>query len=487
MNNTIPVLVKDINKNITTMKKLFNQDESMNIRFIENPDLDLAIMYCSPMVNQIVITKAIIKPLTSLRIVGEFSIEEVIKKTINMGEIKITSDVSKIIEAVTYGLTIIFMGNLAEVAIINTIEQSVRAVAEPSGEKILTGPRDGFTESLEVNISLVRQRIRNNHLKIQYFTLGEITKTRCCYCFLDGVANKNLIKKLKKRMEKVVIDGVIDTNYISEMIKDSKYSIFRTTGTTERPDVISARVLEGRIAIFMDGTPSVLTVPYLFIENFQSNEDYYVNYYYATFSRLLRILGFSLSIFVPAFYISITAFHHEMLPTPLLINIANERNSVPLPASIECFILLIVFDILKEASMRMPANVGQALSIVGALVIGQSAVEAKLIAAPMVIVVAISAISELLVPKLHPSLVFIRLSILILSSMLGLYGLAIGFSALAVHIVSLKSLGVPCAIPGAVLKYKSSNDILIRFPWFILAKERRNKFHEKLNGKDVAR
>ena len=229
---------------------------------------------------------------------------------------------------------------------------------------------------------------------------------------------------------------------------------------------MAAKLLEGRIAIFLDGTPVVLTVPYLFIENFQNSEDYYLNFFYTSFSRVLRILGFFLTVTVPGFYIAIVAFHHEMLPTPLLINIASERTGVPLPASAEAFIMLIVFDILRETGVRMPSNIGQALSIVGALVIGQAAVEARLVAAPMIIIVGITGITGLLVPRMNAPIIFVRIFILIGASVFGLFGMMLTLCTLFIHMLNLDSFGVSQLTPSGKLQFQQIKDMAIRAPWW---------------------
>jgi spore germination protein KA len=207
-------------------------------------------------------------------------------------------------------------------------------------------------------------------------------------------------------------------------------------------------------------------VPYIFIENFQANEDYYLSFYYTTFSRMLRMLGFFMTISVPGLYIAIVAFQKEMMPSPLLISITAARSSVPLPAAVEAFVMLITFDILRETGVRMPSNIGQALSIVGALVIGQSAVEAKLVAAPMIIVIAITGITNLLVPKLNAPVIYIRLFILLLSSMFGFFGFTMALSLILIHLISLTSFGVPSLTLDGDLRMNRVKDIAVRAPWW---------------------
>lgn len=404
-----------------------------------------------------------------------------------INDTKTTNQFKEIIAAITYGDTILFAEGAAEALILSTKNFQTRSITEPEAEKILSGPREGFTESLMINLSMVKRKLRTNELKMKFQTLGQRTGTQVCVCYIDSIVNKNILKELNRRLSRIDIDGVLDTNYITELIRENRASPFRATGYTERPDVIVGKLLEGRIAIFLDGTPAVLTVPYLFIENFQSSEDYYLSYFYTSFSRILRILGFLLTIIVPGLYITIVAYHQEMLPTALLVNIASERQSVPLPAGVEAFIMMIVFDILRETGIRMPSNVGQALSIVGALVIGQAAVTAKLVAAPMIIVVALTGITSLLVPKLNSPIIFVRIILFGLSCALGYFGLAIGLSILLVHLLNLQSLGIPQLTPTGKLQFQDLKDIAIRAPWWSMITRRKNIAQDRVRMKEHKR
>jgi spore germination protein KA len=284
-------------------------------------------------------------------------------------------------------------------------------------------------------------------------------------CYLENIVNRKLLRELYRRLDTIDIDGILDSNYISEHIAERSVLGFITCGYTERPDIVVAKLLEGRIAVVVDGTPQVLTLPYLFIENFQSNEDYYLDYLYASFSRMLRIISFLLTVTVPAIYVAIESFHHEILPTALMIGITNERQSVPLTAALEAIVMLLVFDFLREAGIRMPSSVGQALSVVGGLVIGQAAVEAKLVASPMIIVVAFTGITCLLIPKMTVSSLIGRYGCLLLAAGFGIVGVAVGLSILAIHILNLQSFGVPSLLPVDQLQYQDVKDLFTRAPW----------------------
>lgn len=470
-NKTTNVLSSSLEKNIAEVKNIFVDDATIGMRWITNCH-NSALQYCivqnDGLVNAAIINENIIKPLILSKVSlnrGQ-QIDTLIHQVISINQIKKTNQWQEIVEAVTYGDTILFVDGESEALLLNSKGFNTRAIAEPSGERILSGPREGFCEALMINLSMVKRRIRNSELKMKFQSFGVRTRTRVCICYIDSVVNKKVLEELYRRLETIDIDGVLDSNYITEFIRDSRLSPFPTTGYTERPDVVVGKLLEGRIALFVDGSPVVLTLPYLFIENFQSNEDYYLSYYYTSFERILRIIGFILAITVPAFYLVIVAFNQEVLPTTLLTNIVRERTGVPLPAVMEAIVMLILFDILKETGIRLPTGIGQALSIVGALVVGQSAVSAKLVAAPMLIVVAITAITGLLVPKLNAPIIYIRTMLIALSSTLGLLGFIAGISIITTHLLNLHSFGIPQMVSMDDLKYQEVKDTFVRGPWW---------------------
>ena len=466
-------LSRSMKSNVEIIKKLFTDVDILIVRYFQNrhdKNLKYCIVYCDGVVNFETINENIMKPLMLSDAAGGHPdghlADDLIENVVFVNEIKKTKEMKEIVESVTYGDTILFVEGSEEAVILNTKGFTTRSMDEPENEKILSGPREGFNESLLQNLSMVRRKVRTNELKMKFTTMGRITRTKACICYIDKIVNKNILKELYRRLELIDIDGVLDTNYITELIRDSMWSPFRTTGYTERPDVVVGKLLEGRIAIFLDGTPVVLTVPYLFIENFQSSEDYYLSFYYSSLSRFLRLTGFFLTIGVPALYVAIVAFQQQMLPTQLLISIASSRKSVPLPAAAEAFIMLAVFDILRETGIRMPSNIGQPLSIVGALVIGQAAVDAKLVAAPMIIVVALTGITGLLVPKMNAPVIYTRLFLLSMATCFGLFGFVLGLSAVLIHILNLHSFGIPQLTFRGALQFQEIKDTFIRAPWW---------------------
>lgn len=467
-----PKVFSSIDENIAYFKELFLDNETIlyrELRNKHNPSAHCVMFYSDGMTDMAELNENVISPFVNFQEkLGPDPIHTLIEKILSVGSLQESQNWDEIIKSVTYGDAILFFPHCDSAIIIEAKCFHLRAVQEPDSEKTLTGPREGFNEDLNTNLTMLRRKLRTNDLKIKYRTFGRHTQTRACICYMDSIVNKDVLKQLHERLDKIDIDGVLDTNYLTELIRDSSVSPYRTTGYTERPDVVAAKLLEGRIAVILDGTPVVMTVPYLFIENFQSNEDYYLSFFYTSFSRLLRILSFVLTITIPGFYIAIVAFHHEMLPTPLLLYIASERQGVPLPAAAEAFIMLLVFDILRETGIRMPSNIGQALSIVGALVIGQAAVEAKLVAAPMIIIVGMTGITGLLVPKMNAPIIYTRVFILSAATIMGLFGMALAFCALTIHLLNLDSFGISQMTPSGNLQFQALKDKPIRAPMWTM-------------------
>ncbi|MDF2519531.1 MAG: spore gernimation protein, partial [Clostridia bacterium] len=299
---------------------------------------------------------------------------------------------------------------------------------------------------------------------------GAETKTKICICYIENIVDKKIVEELHRRLDKIDLDGVLDVAYLAELITDDIATPFRGLGDTERPDVVAGKLLEGRVAILCDGTPIALTLPFIFLEYFNVNEDYYNNYFLATFNRAIRWLGFFLTSSVPAIYVALVTYHQEMIPTQLLLSISASRQGVPFPTIVEAIVMLIVFEIIRETSVRIPTAVGQTISIVGTLVIGQAAVEAKLVSAPMIIVAAITAITSYIVPRMQIELIITRFIFLFLSAFLGLYGYIFGCIILFIHLSSLRSFGIPYMLNIASLNKSDIKDTIIRVPWSSMKK-----------------
>jgi spore germination protein KA len=341
-----------------------------------------------------------------------------------------------------------------------------RSVEEPTSQSIVRGPKEGFTENIGINIALIRKRIRDKALKTEHLAIGSRTKTKVALMYINGLAKKEIIDEIRRRLNAIQIDGILESGYIEELIKDNRFSIFPAFLNSEKPDTVTACLLDGKAAILVDGTPFVLTAPALFAEFFQASEDYYHQFQISTLVRMIRYLAFVCSIFVPALYISLASFHQEMIPTPLLISMLAQREGVPFPAAIEVLLMEVIFEILREAGIRMPRVIGPAISIVGALVLGQAAVEAGVISAVIVIIVSITAISSFAIPYygMANAARIVRFIMLFIASVFGLMGVFLGTIALFLELCRLKSVGVPYMSPFAPKGKTAVSNTLLRFP-----------------------
>ena len=377
-----------------------------------------------------------------------------------------------IFSEILYGGIALFVDGYEEAIIILMKAWPQRGVEKSDVESVVRGPKESFNETFSVNISLIRRRLRSPNLVIEQHNLGRMTHTSVAVAYMKGVTSPELIREVKQRLGRIDIDGILESGYIEEFIQDDPYTPFPQIIYTERPDRVVAALLQGRVCIFTDGTPMVLFLPAVFSDLVQSPEDYYERYLFASATRLLRFSSLLVALLLPSFYISVTTFHQEMIPTQLLISIAASREGVPFPALVEAMIMEITFEALREAGLRLPRAVGPAVSIVGGLVIGQAAVQAGIVSPLMVIVVAVTGIASFMNPSYNLALAIrlIRFPLMILAATLGLFGVMTGVLAMLIHLAGLRSFGVPYLSPMAPLKPSDWKDFMIRAPWWDMHK-----------------
>lgn len=407
-----------------------------------------AVIFLDGMVDAKLVAEALLRPLTLWRRDGPVPepgalARDASAEALCIGDVETARTLDTTEESVLSGDTVVFFDGCGEALVVSTKGWEKRSVTEPESETVVRGPREGFTENLRTNTALVRRKIKCGALRAERMTAGRRTRTEICLMYLDDVADPRVVDEVRRRIGSLDVDSILESGYIEEYIEDAPFSPFATIGNTEKPDVAAARILEGRVAVFVDGTPFVLTAPMLFIESFQTTEDYYTRPMYASMIRLLRFVGFLLTVFMPAVYIALTAFHQQLIPTTLLFTIANAREGTPFPVFLEAFIMLFAFEVLREAGIRLPRPVGQAISIVGALVMGDAAVSAGIVGAPVVITIALTAVSSFLVPSQNDAASILRLLMMILAALVGGYGVAMGLLGMLLHLGSLSSFGVP--------------------------------------------
>lgn len=369
-------------------------------------------------------------------------------------------------EYLLLGYTVFLVDECDRFFALDTYAVEGRAVEEPSAQTVIRGPKEGFTERININIALVRKRIKSSNLKLEDFNIGSISKTRVSIMYIEDIVKEEIVSEVRTRLNNIEIDSILDSGYIEELIKDDRYSIFPTFLNSEKPDVVAASLLEGKTAIFVDGTAFVLTAPALFVEFFQASEDYYHNFIVSSTVRMVRLVAFLLSLLVPAVFVALVTHHQETIPTPLLISIAAQREAVPFPALVETFLMEMTFELLREAGVRLPRVIGPTISIVGALVIGQAAVEAGIISAVIVIVVSVTAISSFAIPnyEMANAVRLMRFILLIAAGILGLYGVFMCLIIMCLHLCKLNSIGVPYLTPIAPKTEDGNKDTFFRFP-----------------------
>ncbi|WP_082592971.1 spore germination protein [Paenibacillus sp. Soil766] len=375
------------------------------------------------------------------------------------------------------GQVVIFFEQWNKALSFHALTLETRQITEPMNEPVVRGPQEATVENLKINLGLLRNRLKSANFKIEKFVASGETKTEIAIGYLDGSVNPNTLAEFKKRFDKAIQEEILEVAYIEELIEDSTYSPFPQFRHTERTDTAIAALLDGKIIVITSGSPSVMICPGLFMEFFQSSEDYYIRSLYSSLIRILRLSAFIMALTLPSLYIAISTFHSELIPTVLLLAILDTREGIPFPAFIEALLMEFFFEIMREAGIRLPKPVGSAVSIVGALVIGQAAIEAKIASPIMVIIVALTGIASFSLPNYNMaiSLRILRFPLMFLAASLGGFGFMIGFLFIFLHLVSLRSLGQTYLTPWAPLKMSQLKDGFIRAPLKFLLRSPRNR------------
>jgi len=458
------------------------------IKITNNPNYSAILAYIDGMVKQDLIEESVIKKLTAKPADATYSpdSENYVQYLLGIRPEDIHEDPSKVVESILNSKLILLVDGVNKGLTIDFKNPPARNVEQPEAELSLRGPKEGFTESIRTNTCLIRRKIKNINLKMESHTLGKQTKTDIAVCYLSGIANDKIVNEVRMRLHKIKIDSVMGSNYIEEYIQDSPFFIFPTIFHTEKPDVVASKILEGHVAIIVDGTPVVLTVPCLFVDFMKTLDDYYLKFIPATLNRWVRYLSFLLSVTFAGFYVALLTFHQELIPDALIITIIKSRAGVPFPLMWECFAMLFTYEVLREAGIRMPRMIGPAVSIAGALVIGQAGVEAGLVSTLTVVVIGFTAITSLTIPspEMAVSQILPRFLLLLLSGTLGMLGLAGGMMILFINMISARSFGVPYMSPLAPLTVDELSDVVVRAPlWTMIKRSKLITWQQSLRRK----
>ena len=405
------------------------------------------IMWIENVVDQVLLAQNIIAPIQKLE-KDENLFEQIKSNAISFGKINVITDVSELKQNLLNGFCAVICSE-EKFLVAECAKWIVRLPAEPPTSAVIEGPREGFVEDIITNLSLLRRRLRTDNLTIESLQLGKETNSQIKIAYLQNIAKPQIVEELKSKLKSIEIDGIIDSHYLTEFLSESKHSVFKRIGSTEKPDIVSAKLLEGRVAILCDGSPIVLTVPYILLEDLQSSNDYYSTPARATTMRYLRLFACIIAVLLPGVYIALLTYHLKAIPIKLLITITNSIQGLPLPPFLEVLFIIFLFEVLYEASLRMPRYVGLALSVVGALILGDTAVKAGLVSPPAVLIVAITGVMSYTLPEQSSQLSILRIIFTLLGGLLGLYGIIIGGIFLVGYLASIESFSSPYLAPFA--------------------------------------
>ena len=451
-------LSNSLNENICLLKKTLISDD---ITFLEVTigGLDCNLIFVNDLVNKDMLGELILRPASNVP--KNLTEEQLFNVFLSPEKTKVF-DSDKVKEDLLAGNAILVVNTFDFALSFGLKHFEKRAITEPPTSTVIKGPREGFVESLPVNISMMRRKLKSEHLIFENLTVGRYSSTPVSICYIKGIADEKLVKKIKKQISVVDIDAILDSSYLSKFLCEHKFSLFKQIGNTEKPDILAAKILEGRVAIFVDGSPIALTIPYLLIEDFQSASDYYNSSYSATVARYIRVISVVLALLLPALFVSAELFHLQLIPLSFLLTIVNSIKGIPLSPSYEMFFTLLIFEILNEASVRMPKYVGMVVSIVGGLVLGETAVNAGIISAPTLMIVALSGICLYTVPELEQTFSVLRILFLVVGGVSGLYGILIIIAFLTIYLVTFESYETPILAPFSPLIERDMKDGLYK-------------------------
>lgn len=482
-------LYDSLEKNIEYLKNKFKGSADFTIRNLSMGEVRAALFTIEGMVDKENLAISILNPLMKQEYTPMLGIELVnfIERSVLYAtDIVYATTFEKALSFMMSGFAVLAVDGCNEMLAVGVQGFTTRGISEPETEIVQKGSREGFVEPLQINMSLVRRRIKNTFLRFETRNIGKTSKTQICLCYLADRVSMNILKELKNRLDKVDIDVLLAAGYLVPYLEDDGgRSVFSGVGSSERPDTICGKINEGRIAIIIDGTPAVLVVPFLFVEKFQTMDDYSNRPYFATFTRWLKYMAFFVAMLTPGIYVALATFNAEVFPVEILTRVVSSVSSTPFTLMVEVLIIHFIYEIMREAGLRLPKALGHAVSIMGALIIGETAVNAGLIGAPTLMVVALTAVSSYVIPTLYPPLAVLRLLFIIAGGTFGIWGVVLLFCVVLVNIFAKTSFGIPFATPIAPFNLFGMRDVFVRANWRVLSKKRNLVQNQVTGSNDI--
>ena len=476
-----------LEENVINLRTLMSNTSDLTIKHARAGGHHICIVFCEGMANTETMADLIFRPVNSIGNDKEMSLEQLIKTLeeglLVAGEQKQSDSYGELCMDIMSGFVAILTEGLDHAFSIGVQGYATRAIQEPSTHNNVRGSRDGFVEVVRTNVSLIRRRMKNTDLVFKMMKLGDMSNTDVCMCYIKNVADKRLVKAVEERLKSVPLNTILEGGYIQPFLEKPGDELFSEVGVTERPDVFTSKLHEGKIGVLVDGTPFALFLPKLFMENFTVVDDYTGRPIFAAVIRLIRYIAVIIATTASGFYIALANFNPELFPEPLLLNLATSIQETPYPLLAECLIIHIFYETMREAGLRIPTNIGHAVSIVGGLVIGDIVVSAGLVGAPMVLIVAVSGITAFVVPDIYDSVAVLRFAYIIAGGIWGLLGITVLSALVIIVLCSQENYGVPQTAPLSPFSPKAMRDFLIRISWRKLAK--RDYRVQELNGVNV--
>ena len=469
-------IFKNLKENIRKAKTLLPAEDILTYEFETYDGTACAVIYADGMVNKQLLGDLIARPLSNLSLEnkgGRYETSDIIDTiytTLLFPELKREREWENAVKEVLDGNGLLLVDGVDLGFIVGAKLLPTRAITEPPSDVAIKGPREGFIEDVKTNMTLIRKRLKTPELRFEMQKIGRRSDTNVVVCYLDGISNEKVKDEIIEKLKGIDVDCIVDSSYIATLLAPRKHSVFKQVGSTEKPDAFCAKIAEGRVGILVDGSPIALTFPYLLTEDLQSSEDYFVSPTMATIFRGIRFISLIIALILPAFYVTAQVFKMQLLPLGLTLTIAGGVQGLPLSPSLEIFVVLLLLEILKEASIRMPKYVGMSLSVVGALVLGEAAVSAGFLSTPAIIVVAISGICLYTVPNFVETGSILRWVFLLVGGSIGPFGIVLFASFLLYYLVSAEGFGAPLLAPFSPLNARDLRDSIVKYGFESLTK-----------------
>jgi len=463
------------NKTVEDIVKKLGRESQVTVKEIligEQGTVEAWVIYIEGQVDRSMIEKDILTPLmlkvNSKINIGEELPDYLCKRYITSSNARVTNNIDYIVNNVKEGYTALVIDNINSYIMVNTSGGEYRNISDPLNEYSIKGTRESFVENFETNITMIARRIKDTNLVIEKLVVGRRSHTRIALIYIKDLVNEEALNNIRNKIQQLDVDSVISNGILEQYIEKYTYSIFPQVYATERPDIMKATILEGRVGVIQEGTPNCFTAPAVFIEFFQGAEDYYQRTLVANFTRILRYIALIIIITLPSIYLTLVKFNVELIPIKFIVPIAKSRVNIALPPFFEILSMEIIVELLREGGLRLPSKIAQTISIVGGIIIGDTAIQAKIVSPPTLLMVGITVVSTFLIPNYDMSLSirFLRFPMLLLSNYFGIFGIAVGWFIIITHLYKLDSFGIPYF----ALNKGDMKDTFIRKPMWSMKK-----------------